>query len=91
MDSGSRHIFRDEISFMALSVILSVYGADPIAEVKIFSILHFTIRCMFIFKHLLFHLDWQKILVKNRQNFPRIKLLHIFSNTAKYFFLFNAN
>ncbi len=27
---------------MAWSVILSVYGADPIAEFKLFSILHFT-------------------------------------------------
>jgi hypothetical protein len=51
-------------SIMAWSVILSVYGTEPIAEVKLFSILH-----------LLFHLDWQKILVKNRPNFPRKKLL----------------
>jgi hypothetical protein len=40
MDSGSGHIFRDGIPFMALSVILSVYGADPIAEEVI---LHFTL------------------------------------------------
>jgi hypothetical protein len=28
-------IFRDGIPLMAWSVILSVYGADPIAEVKV--------------------------------------------------------
>jgi hypothetical protein len=61
-------------SIRAWSVILSVYGADPFAEVKLFSILHFTICCRLVFKNLLFHLDWQKI-VKNRQNFPSIKLL----------------
>jgi hypothetical protein len=31
------HIFRDGILFMAWSVILSVYGVDPITEVKVFS------------------------------------------------------
>jgi hypothetical protein len=59
------HIFRDGI--MAWRVILSVYGADPIAEVKLISILHFTISCRLVFKHLLFHLDWQKILVKKNK------------------------
>ncbi len=61
-------------SIMAWSVVLSVYGADKIGEVKSFSSLHFTISCRLDFKHLLFHLDWQKILVKNRKNFQRIKL-----------------
>jgi hypothetical protein len=36
-------------SIMAWSVILSVYGADPIAEVKLFSILHFLISCRLVF------------------------------------------
>ncbi len=35
-------------------VILSIYGADPITEVKLFSILHWTISCRLVFKHLLF-------------------------------------
>jgi hypothetical protein len=60
---------------MAWSVILSVYGADPIAEVKLFSILYLTVSCRLVFKHLLFHFDWQEIHVKNKQNFLRIKLL----------------
>jgi hypothetical protein len=34
-----------------------VYGADQIAEVKLFSILHFRISCRLVFKHLLFHFD----------------------------------
>jgi hypothetical protein len=38
---------------MAWSIILSVYGAHPIAEVKLFSVLHFTISCRLVFKHLL--------------------------------------
>jgi hypothetical protein len=33
---------------MAWSVILSVYVADPIAEVKLFSILHITISCRLV-------------------------------------------
>jgi hypothetical protein len=48
-------------SIMAWGVILSVYGEKSIAEVKLFSILHFTINCRWVFKHLLFHLVWQKI------------------------------
>jgi hypothetical protein len=31
------------------SVILSVYGADPIADVKLFFILDFTISCRLVF------------------------------------------
>jgi hypothetical protein len=59
---------------MAWSVILSAYGADPVtAEVELFSILYLTSSCRLVFKHLLFH--YENILVKNKQNFPRIKLL----------------
>ncbi len=60
---------------MVWSVILSVYDADPIAEVKLFSILHFTISCRFVFKHLLKHLDWQKILVKNKRKLSKNKIV----------------
>jgi hypothetical protein len=56
---------------MAWNVILPVYGADPIAEVKFFSILGTLYNQLYrlVFKHLLFQLDWQKILAKNRQTF----------------------
>jgi hypothetical protein len=60
---------------MVWSVILSVHGADPIAEVKLFSILHFTISCILVFKHLLFHLDLQKILVKYKRKLSMNKIV----------------
>jgi hypothetical protein len=69
--TNAGHYIQRRDSIMAWSVILSVYGADPIAEIKLISILLFTISCRLVFKHLLFHLDlgwsrkWLFLLTRN--------------------------